>query len=443
MPDEKKYGTPTPEQLAKINRLTKRQFKAEEVFVFDAKFIGDGLITDRFMKLDKALIEGFVKDAQNGDVAYMLNHAWATWGPMRGLPNFGRVFESWSKESNDLPDETVAQYGSIFVVRSDAEKQGTTANQLIADIEAGILFDVSIGFGYRKAECSICGNDIRDWRKCEHYPGKEYDGKLCYIIAKPPGDEFEISSVFAGAYPTASALSALGVSEDEAKTENYVSLEVEDIKRVDPGAKILTAYGKREATIWVPKDAIREKASFSVAPTLDKEGGEKLSTEHVIPAHTHEITAHSHDHSHSLNDDPVTVTASVEQDAPVAPQEAVGTEIAPAETNALSIDKNAVVEALGKEMDADAILRLAKEGQALKADLLEDVLTWGVRADGNAFARDTFAEMLASASVEQLKTFRESFKARAKEALKPGRETVPMEKKSTKTDTVPNDAYKV
>lgn len=417
MAEERTFGTPTPEQLEKINRLSKKQFKAEDLFVFDAKFIGDGMVPDRFMKLDKALIEAFVEDAKNGDVAYMINHAWATWEPMRGLPNFGRVFDSWLAESNDLPDETVAQYGSIYIVRSDVEKQGTTANQVIADIEAGILFDVSIGFGYRKAECSICGNDIRDWRKCEHWPGKEYDGKLCYVIARPPGDEFEVSSVFAGAYPTASVLSAVSLGEAEEQSGQLVSLGVEDIKRVEPGVEIKMAFGRREATLWVPKDAVQKRASFVVTEKPAKEGGEKVDEAKEMLEQTTEVEQ----------------TTAV-QDHP--------SESLDAKPDGIVLDRKAVVEALGKEMSAEEILQLAKDGQALKADLLKDVLEWGVRADGNAFAYDTFAAMLANATVEQLKAIRENFKAKAKEALKAGRETVPMDKKAMKTKNVPDEVFK-
>lgn len=420
MAEERKFGTPTPEQLEKINRLSKKQFKPEDLFVFDAKFIGDGMVPDRFMKLDKALIEGFVEDAKNGDVAYMINHAWATWGPMRGLPNFGRVFDSWLAESNDLPDETVAQYGSIYIVRSDVEKQGTTANQVIADIEAGILFDVSIGFGFRKAECSICGNDIRDWRKCEHLPGREYEGKLCYIIAKPPGDEFEVSSVFAGAYPTASVLSAVMSSDTADQTESLVALEVEDIKRVDAGAKIAMALGKREATLWVPKDAVQKRASFVVTEKLDKEGGEQVAEEVKE-----------------------TAEQTVLQEQIEAAQAVGGEEPTTAVAEWLSIPKKAVIEALGKEMDADTIIRLAKDGLQLRAELIEDTLEWGVRAQGNAFAREFYYEMLSEPgrTIEGIKNLREQFKAQAKEALKTGRATVPMDK-AAKVKHVPDEVFK-
>src|SRR5690606_8599721 len=90
------FGVPTKEQLAKINRFTKRPFSAEELFVFNTKMIGDAIVPGRHIKVSKELLEVFVKDAQAGNVAFMLNHRWAG-APEKpkGVFNLGRVFDSW------------------------------------------------------------------------------------------------------------------------------------------------------------------------------------------------------------------------------------------------------------------------------------------------------------------------------------------------------------
>jgi hypothetical protein len=48
---------------------------------------------------------------------------------------------------------------------------GSHQDQLAADIDAGVVKEGSIGFEFRKPQCSICGQDIRT---CEHVPDQEY-----------------------------------------------------------------------------------------------------------------------------------------------------------------------------------------------------------------------------------------------------------------------------
>jgi len=48
---------------------------------------------------------------------------------------------------------------------------GPHQDQLAADIDAGVVKEGSIGFEFRRPQCSICGRDIRT---CEHIPDQEY-----------------------------------------------------------------------------------------------------------------------------------------------------------------------------------------------------------------------------------------------------------------------------
>lgn len=424
MAEEQRYGVPTEEQLAKINALTKRPFSAEEVFVFDTKMVGDALIPGRYIKLTRELLEVYTKDAQAGNVAFQLNHRWASFfDTPKGVFNMGRVFDSWLAEADDVEGETVAQFGSVYIPRGRT-KDGVSTDEVIQSIEDGSLRDVSVGIGWEVSECSICGESYFS-RKCEHWAGREYDGKLCYIIAKPPGDQFELSGVFAGAYPTAEVLSEMGrpagmelVAEDE------------ELKRLEEGTRILALYGRNNINLWVPKDAAKKRASFIIAEKLDKEGGDELAEEQKEVL---EQTA-------TEQSEPETLVETPENPAEVHSE----AKLEVAEENVLTLNRKAVVEALGKEMDAESILRLAKDGQILRAELIEDTLEWGVRAQGNAFAREFFTEMLnePGRTIEGIKNLREQFKAQAKEALKAGRTTVPMDKKAAKVANVPDEVFK-
>jgi hypothetical protein len=47
-------------------------------------------------------------------------------------------------------------------------------DRLASDIDGGVVKEGSIGFEFRRPQCSLCGRDIRT---CEHIPGHEYSGE--------------------------------------------------------------------------------------------------------------------------------------------------------------------------------------------------------------------------------------------------------------------------
>lgn len=60
--------------------------------------------------------------------------------------------------------------------------------KLIEQIEQGEKKDVSIGCSVKTRTCSICGDTDG---KCGHIPGREYDGKLCYMTLDDPKEVYE------------------------------------------------------------------------------------------------------------------------------------------------------------------------------------------------------------------------------------------------------------
>ena len=262
------YGVPTTAQLNKINRLAKRKLSKEEVFVYPVKFVGDGMIENRYIKLDKSLLEVFKKDANRG-VAFLLDHSWTSFG--RLAHPYGRTFEatvSASQKEDETPaDEEWALYGSVYLVKGKS-KDGISTDALIQDIEDGTLNDVSIGFGMDKYECSICGADIWD---CNHNPGEEYEvnskKKLCYIIGKPPGFLMELSGVFDGAYASAKILAKDGDDEES----EYV--EVTDLKEVEKGTRLLHVLSSRGLFTFA------KKTSNVVTPTIDEAKAKEIAGE--------------------------------------------------------------------------------------------------------------------------------------------------------------------
>ncbi len=77
-------------------------------------------------------------------------------------------------------------------------KNHSNAEDLRVSIDGGIYSEASLGFTFRKPTCVICDNDIR---RCEHIPGREYDGQLCYFHYDDVLRVTEGSFVYRGAQP--------------------------------------------------------------------------------------------------------------------------------------------------------------------------------------------------------------------------------------------------
>lgn len=107
----------------------------------------------------------------------------------------------------------------------------TNSNEdLITEISAGIKKEVSVGCRMGAATCSICGKDNRKYW-CEHYPGKEYEGKLCYFALENPLDAYEVSFVAVPAQPRAGVTKCYGGEKlkSDAKKENETHKDLADL----------------------------------------------------------------------------------------------------------------------------------------------------------------------------------------------------------------------
>ena len=414
------FGVPTAGQLEKINALAKRTLSKDEVFAFPTKMVGDALLTERYMKLHKSLLELYKTDAKAG-VAFMLDHAWA--GIQKALV-YGRTFDASIKRSDGTVEgETWALHGDTYIVRGK-EKDGISTDAIIADIEDGTLFDVSIGFGFETAICSICGNNYYDGSKCEHWRGREYEGQLCYIIAKPPGYLMELSGVFDGAYPTAGILSQMSLPEGQSE---LIQLPDEELKKLPSGIMTYASYGSNSGRLltYHKKDDLAKGNTFSV-PDLSKPKG-----------------------SDQEMSEPVTYTQE-QVDALI--KEAVDKAVAEALANAPAVDPPATPEAfmtqeqatekLGKELPADKVLTYAKEGMDYMTQLVDDAVAMGVRAQGNDFPAETWKNTFAGMGSQGIKDIMATFEKQAKEEIPADRQSSAFNQQ-TIAQTLPDDAFKV
>ena len=122
----------------------------------------------------------------------------------------GIMDHKWSSENQvaRIFATEVQQCDGISFIKAWAYiRRGGHGDEVIADIEAGIKKEVSVGCAMGVGVCSICGSE---YGTCGHRKGEHYDGQLCCAILKEPLDAYEFSFVAVPAQRDAGVLKALG-----------------------------------------------------------------------------------------------------------------------------------------------------------------------------------------------------------------------------------------
>lgn len=447
-----KFGLPTTAQLEKINKLAKRTLSKDEVFVFNNKLAGDMIIPDRYIQLTKELLDIFAIDAKKG-VSLLIDHSWAPdgfWGlggrPKPAIP-YGRTFDSRYAASTE-EGETISLMADHYMVR-DIELDGIKTNDLIASIEAGTLFDSSIGFSYNKAICSVCGKNYRKYSECKHIAGKTYeieddDGvtrqKLCYIKAKPPGFLMENSLVFDGAYPGAGVLSKAGtILENE--TGTYQVLD--ELKDIDPNRELISTYSQKTGLVTMVKKSVHKKPySLGSIDDKSKKGAEKPMDENLkkmletFGIEYKEGETKPEELLKQLAEKWDSTVQSIKDSVePLKgePALSVGDVVFP---------KKYMEKTFGKALSADELEKFVKEGQEYHKKVSGEALAMGVRAMGNDFPKETWEKTFSTMSSEDILNITATWEAQAKANIPAGRLTDP-EAGQENTLSLPDDAFKV
>lgn len=438
------FGVPTDAQLAKINKLAKRKLSAEELFVYPHKMAGDMIIPERYIQLTVPLLKVFADDA-NAGVAFLLNHSWTWASPKPALP-YGRIFEGELSKEGLVEGETISFNGTAYFVRGQ-EKDGISTDAIISDIETGVLFDTSIGWGADNFECSICGNDIRDWRKCEHIPGKKYiidedtgEVKLCWAMAKPPGYLMEDSGVFDGAYPGAGTSLAMLAADGGFENEQGTFVVVDDFKQM-PMTTILGTYSSRGGILTFVKKAEYKKVyAMSSADNQPLKGGDTKMDKKVLEM----LEALGVAYKEGETTTQEVLDKLAEAWAAIPPAEPQEGEIEHYMT------QEQVAEKLGKEYTAEEVLKLAKDGidfavqkaeyDIYRQETIDNALAAGVRAMGNDFPKDTWEATFATMGKKQIEDIAKTWQKQAEADIPAGRRTDPKAGQETEA-SLPDEAY--
>ena len=181
-------GAPTAVQLEAINALAKARLNGEQVYVFSLRLCDDQIDRDG-EQFDTAALPGLAKlfVGKTG----VVDHKWSAENQV------ARIFET----------QVVKEDGVSYIKAWAYIRRGGANEEIIADIEAGIKKEVSVGCAMGRAVCSVCGSE---YGSCGHLKGEVYDGQVCCAILQEPMDAYEFSFVAVPAQREAGVLKALG-----------------------------------------------------------------------------------------------------------------------------------------------------------------------------------------------------------------------------------------
>ena len=181
-------GVPTAVQLQAINNLAKAKLTAEKVYVFSLRLCDDQIDRD-YERFDSAALPGLAKlfIGKTG----IVDHCWSSENQV------ARIFET----------QVVTENGVSFIKAWAYIRRGGANDEIIADIEAGIKKEVSVGCAMGRSICSVCGSE---YGTCGHRKGERYDGLVCCAVLQEPVDAYEFSFVAVPAQRDAGVLKGMG-----------------------------------------------------------------------------------------------------------------------------------------------------------------------------------------------------------------------------------------
>lgn len=176
--------TITDADLELINRFTRKEYTADELYVFEMR-AADTRIDRDFECFDRAALEK-MSELYVGKTV-ICDHAPSTYNQC------ARIFKGRVQEAEDGAAElTLTAY---------LPREGN--DELIGKLDSGIVKEVSVGCAVRKRNCSICG---KEFGNCGHRKGRTYGDKLCSYVLSDVTDVYEVSFVAVPAQPAAGVI---------------------------------------------------------------------------------------------------------------------------------------------------------------------------------------------------------------------------------------------
>lgn len=173
-------GDDTLDRMESVNRYALRPLQPEDIAVFTLDLCNNQ-VDRHFSRFPEEELERV--NALTPGRPLMERH------DMTGSLPRGTFFRSRLHREG----EHVSVRPEVYVLRSAGNRD------FILNIEGGVYRETSIGFSFRRPECSVCGKDLRT---CAHVPGRSYGGKPCHFVMRGVVEVLEGSVVPAGSQGT-------------------------------------------------------------------------------------------------------------------------------------------------------------------------------------------------------------------------------------------------
>ena len=174
----------TAEELEKINRLTRREFSAEELYCFRV-VLCDNEVDRDLEQFDPATLEQlaglFVGKTGIRD------HQPSSQNQQARI--YEAAVEQFPGKYNSLGEPYCALVARAYMVRTESNRD-------------------------RESVCSICGAN-RTLCDCGHHKGETYDGRLCYTILRDAQDAYEWSFVAVPAQRQAGVIKGMQLEQQQ------------------------------------------------------------------------------------------------------------------------------------------------------------------------------------------------------------------------------------
>lgn len=348
--------------MDKINSFTRKELTEDDVYIFPMVMCDNELDRD-FDKFEVETLKTLAELYKGKTVIF--DHSCSA------ANQTARIFDT---EVVHVPNEKTFDGTDLYQLVGYAYMLKSEATQeIINNLDAGILKEVSVNCSVGENKCSICGNDYF-FGDCQHWKSRQYDGKTCFTYLGKAKDAYEVSFVAVPAQPGA------GVTKSWYDDTNSKKAK---------GAKNIMNYEEAKTSL------------AEIGVDLDSIAKEK----DTVP---------------ELN---VILAAVKTKFAEMPKAELDSTE------EFISAEKAKSV--IGKDMAADEILAAAKSFEEadnkakaydeIKNKAIDDAIASGIKAKGDAFNEERIRKFLESCTVAEIKDWANDYENEAKKALAAGR----------------------
>ncbi|MGN1303793.1 MAG: hypothetical protein ACI4YB_02030 [Oscillospiraceae bacterium] len=352
----------SPEIMAKVNKFTRRELTADEVYIFPVVMCDNELDRDN---------EHFTVEALNQLAEKFIGKTVICDHSAKNANQTARIF---STEVVHTPSVKTFDGQDLYQLTGKAYMLKNESTQPIIDnIEAGIYKEVSVNCAVASQKCNICGQEYYGG-DCIHFRGRMYDSKKCVLALSDVTDAYELSFVAVPAQPGA------GVTKwytgNDALKEKGMNKNMNEYAKVKPML----------AELGVDLDGIAKS-----------EG----KTENELPSLEAILTA-------------------VKKNLSSKNEEAFLTADAVKSAAGKDMTSDEVIELI---KSANESAEKAKLYDEIKSKAIDNAIKSGVKAKGEAFADERYRKIFASFSVDEVNAQADEWENEAKSLIPTGRKS--------------------